>query len=63
MIEIIMAIFIYIGGFLLAAICACFALRKATKRKAKIWLLIATAVLVFGQIALWQVIVFSGNGI
>jgi uncharacterized membrane protein len=61
MVEIAMAIVVYFGGFLLAIVCACFALRKAIKRKTAILLSIAAVVLVVVQIALWQVIVASGN--
>lgn len=63
MVEIAMAIFIYYGGFLLAVVCGCFAIRKAIKPKTRILLLIAAAILVLAQIALWQVIVSTGNGI
>jgi hypothetical protein len=60
-VEIAMAILVYFGGFLLAIVCACFALRKRTKRKTALLLSIAAVLLVVAQIALWQVIVASGN--
>jgi hypothetical protein len=63
MAELAAFIIIYYGGFLLATICACFAIRKATKRKTAKLLLIAAIVLVLAQVALWELIVSSGNGV
>lgn len=63
MVDLVMVIVVYFGGFQLAAVCACFALRKATKRKTAILLWIAAAVLALAQLALWQVLVSSGNAI
>jgi hypothetical protein len=63
MADLVMFIGVYYGGFILAAICVGFAIRKRSECKTAIWFLIAGAVLALAQLALWMVVVESGNAV
>jgi hypothetical protein len=53
----------YFGGFVLAAICAVFAIYKAKNRKVSMSLWFAAILLMLIQVGLWALAVETGNAI
>jgi drug/metabolite transporter (DMT)-like permease len=54
---------VYFGGFLLAAVCVFFVIRKWDQPRTARRLLVAAAALALAQIVVWMFIVESGNGV